>query len=55
MQWTGHVQRLPVNHIPIKAVKAEFTGSIPVGRPSFKWQEGVQDVLPDFCGVTTGS
>jgi len=27
LQWAGHVQRLPLNHITIKAVKAEFTGS----------------------------
>jgi len=33
LQWAGHVQRLPLNHIPKKAMKAEFTGSRPLGRP----------------------
>jgi hypothetical protein len=40
LQLAGHVQRLPVNHILKKAMKFEFTGSLPVG---IKWEQGVQE------------
>jgi hypothetical protein len=43
LQWAGHVQRLPLNHIPKKALKAAFTSNQPVGRPRFKWEEGVKE------------
>jgi hypothetical protein len=43
LQWAGHVQRLPLDHIPKKALKAEFTGNRPVGRPRFKWEQGAKE------------
>jgi hypothetical protein len=42
LQWAGQVQRLPLNCIPRKALKAEFNGNRPVERPRFKWDEGVE-------------
>ena len=43
LQWAGHVQRLPLNHILQKAIKSEFTCSWPVWRFSFKWEESVKE------------
>jgi hypothetical protein len=44
-----------IDHIPKKALKAEFTGNQPMGRSRFKWEEGIKKMLPDFSSVTTGS
>ena len=43
LQWAGHVQRLPLDCIPKKALKAEFTGNRPLGRLSFKQEQGVKE------------
>jgi hypothetical protein len=43
LQWAGHVQRLPLDCVPKKAMKAEFTGNRQVGRRRFKLEEGVKE------------
>jgi hypothetical protein len=55
LHWAGHVQRLPLYRIPKKAMKAQFTGTRAVGKPRFKWEEGVKKMLPDFSDVAAGS
>jgi hypothetical protein len=55
LQWAGHVERLPVSHLPRKALKAEFTGNRPVGRPRFKWEEGVKEDVARLISVATGT
>jgi hypothetical protein len=42
-QCDGHVQKLPLDCIPKKALKTAFTDNWPVGKPRFKWEEGVKD------------
>jgi hypothetical protein len=32
LQWAGHVQRLPLDQIPKKALRAKFTSSRPAGK-----------------------
>jgi hypothetical protein len=51
----GHVQRLPLNHMPIKPCKLSLLAVDRWGDPVFKWEEGVKNVLPDFSSVTTES
>lgn len=53
-QWAGHVQKLPLDCIPKKALEAAFANNWPVGKPRFKWEQGVK-MLPDFYIVATGS
>jgi hypothetical protein len=36
LQCAGHIQGFPLDHLPKKALKAEFTGNCPVGRHRFK-------------------
>jgi hypothetical protein len=43
LQWTGHVQRFPLDCIPKRAIKPEFTGIQPVVILIFKWEEGVKE------------
>jgi len=44
LQWAGHVQRFPLDCVPKKAMKPEFTGNRPVETLIFKWEEGVKEV-----------
>ena len=41
--WAGLVQRPPLNRIPEKALKHEFSDSRPVGRHRFQWEKGVKE------------
>jgi hypothetical protein len=43
LQWAGHVQRLPLDRIPKKALGATFTGRRPVGKPRKRWEDAVQE------------
>jgi hypothetical protein len=43
LQWAGHVQRLPFDHIPKKALGAKFTGRQPVGKPRKRWEDAVKE------------
>jgi hypothetical protein len=43
LQWAGHVQRLSLDRIPKKALRAKFTGSHPAGKPVRGWIDGVKD------------
>jgi hypothetical protein len=43
LQWAGHVQRLPLDRIPKKALRAKFTGSRPAGKPAGRWEDGVKE------------
>jgi hypothetical protein len=43
LQWAGHVQRLPLDRIPKKALRAKFTGSHPAGKPARRWEDGVKE------------
>jgi len=42
LQWAGHVKRFPLDCIPKKAMKPEFTGNQPVETLIFEWEEGVK-------------
>jgi hypothetical protein len=43
LQWAGHVQGLPLDRIPKKALRAKFTGgSRPAGKPARRWEDGVK-------------
>jgi hypothetical protein len=42
LQWAGHVQRLTLDRIPEKALRAKFTGSRPAGKPARRWEDGVK-------------
>jgi hypothetical protein len=43
LQWIGHVQRFPLNCIPKKAMRPEFTDIQPVVTLIFNWEEGVKE------------
>jgi hypothetical protein len=43
LQWAGHVQRLPLDRIPKKVLRAKFTSSRPAGKPARRWVGGVKD------------
>jgi hypothetical protein len=43
LQWAGHVQRLPLDRIPKKALRAKFTGSHTTGKPTRRWEDGVKE------------
>jgi hypothetical protein len=43
LQWAGHIQRLRLDRIPKKAVRAKFSGSCPAGKPARRWEDGVKE------------
>jgi hypothetical protein len=43
LQWAGHIQRLPLDRIPKKALRAKFTGSHLAGKPARRWEDGVKE------------
>jgi hypothetical protein len=43
LQWAGHVQRLSLDRIPKKALRAKFTASCPVEKPARRWEDGVKE------------
>jgi hypothetical protein len=43
LQWAGHVQQLPLDHNPKKALGAMFTSRQPVGKPWKRWEDAVKE------------
>jgi hypothetical protein len=43
LQWAGHIQQLPLDRIPKKALRATFTSNRPVGKPRKRWKGAVKE------------
>jgi hypothetical protein len=52
LQWAGHIQRLPLDRIPKKALRAKLIGSCPAANPARRWEDRVK--LPACSGAATG-
>jgi hypothetical protein len=50
LQWAGHVQRLPLDRIPKKALGATFTVRRPVGKPRKRREDAVNEDSVSLLG-----
>ena len=47
LKWFGHVERMGDERLTKKVYKSEVGGERPVGRPRFRWIDGVKDACDD--------
>ena len=45
LKWFGHVERMGDERLTKKVYKSEVGGERPVGRPRFRWIDGVKNAL----------
>jgi hypothetical protein len=43
LQWAGHLQRLPLDRIPKKALRAKLISSCPAAKPAKRWEDRVKE------------